>query len=254
MALQERAERTRAKLIQAAATVFDEVGYQRATLMTISEQAKVTKGGLSFHFTTKAELGRAVQAEASSLSAAVLEDLAERQGPALEIVVEMTHALAELLTADVVVRAGTRLAQEFESPQDPALNAQVYWLSTLHRMLNRAVVDGSLAPGTDVRAATALIMSVTMGAERLTSTPYQWAALGRPEVPAESTQQWMSRMWRVLRPTLAAAPGPRHSAAAAAGGSPLPSGGSPLSSVPAPGLPSGSSGTVRQLVPGRLRG
>ncbi|QKW08432.1 TetR/AcrR family transcriptional regulator [Streptomyces sp. NA04227] len=208
MALQERALRTRANLIRAAAQVFDRVGYQRATLMTISEQAEVTKGGLSFHFTTKSELAQAVQIEACAISAAVLEDLADRPGPALDIVVDMAHALAGLLHNDVVVRAGARLAQEVETPEDPALHSQLYWLSTLHRTLCRASGDGSLADGTDVRSAAALVMSVTMGAEMLARMPYQHA-FGQPqpeEGQQESPQQWLSRVWRVLRPVLAGAP------------------------------------------------
>ncbi|MER6968845.1 TetR family transcriptional regulator, partial [Streptomyces halstedii] len=47
---QERSERTRRNLVGAASTVFDQSGYERATLSAISERAQVTKGALSFHF------------------------------------------------------------------------------------------------------------------------------------------------------------------------------------------------------------
>lgn len=110
MVKQERSERTRGNLIRAAATVFDQVGYERATLMVISDLATVTKGALSFHFAAKSDLARAVQAEACAASGGVLAELAEREGAAFEIVVEMVQALVRLLENDVVVRAGTRLA------------------------------------------------------------------------------------------------------------------------------------------------
>lgn len=68
MVRQERSERTRRNLVGAASTVFDQSGYERATLSAISERAQVTKGALSFHFAAKADLARAVQADACAVS------------------------------------------------------------------------------------------------------------------------------------------------------------------------------------------
>ncbi|WP_406476760.1 ScbR family autoregulator-binding transcription factor [Streptomyces sp. NBC_01615] len=202
MVKQERSERTRGNLIRAAATVFDQVGYERATLMVISDLATVTKGALSFHFAAKSDLARAVQAEACAASGGVLAELAEREGAAFEIVVEMVRALVRLLESDVVVRAGTRLAGELETPDDPSLHCQLNWLGALFRTLRRARVDGSLLPSVDVRAAAAVMMSLVVGASAMTRTHSELAFGDGAFGKRESAQQWLGRMLRVVRPAL----------------------------------------------------
>ncbi|MEV6183872.1 helix-turn-helix domain-containing protein, partial [Streptomyces sp. NPDC052015] len=60
MARQERAIRTRQTILVAAAEVFDEVGYEAATISDVLKRSGVTKGALYFHFTSKQELAQAV--------------------------------------------------------------------------------------------------------------------------------------------------------------------------------------------------
>ncbi|MEK8171457.1 TetR family transcriptional regulator [Streptomyces sp. M19] len=109
---QERAERTRIALITAAATVFDQLGYEGATLTGVSERAMMSKGALFFHFANKAELADTVQILACSCSRSRLDALFGRGIPALQTVIDMTHAAALQLTEDPVVRAGMRLTLE----------------------------------------------------------------------------------------------------------------------------------------------
>ncbi|MER7107370.1 ScbR family autoregulator-binding transcription factor [Streptomyces sp. NPDC000229] len=205
MAKQERAERTRANLIRSAAAVFDQVGYERATLAVISDHAQVTKGALSFHFAAKSELARAVQVEACTTSGAALKVCAERPGPAFQAVVDMTYTLAGLLESDVVTRAGVRLARELETPEDPLLHCHVNWLGSLFRALRRAEEDGTALPGADARSAAALVMSVIVGAETLARTRADMAFGEGLPAPRETAQEWLARMWHVVRPVLAPA-------------------------------------------------
>lgn len=58
MARQERAIRTRRALLVAAAEVFDEVGYEAATISDVLKKSGMTKGALYFHFTSKEELAQ----------------------------------------------------------------------------------------------------------------------------------------------------------------------------------------------------
>ncbi|MFE1789874.1 TetR family transcriptional regulator, partial [Streptomyces sp. NPDC059525] len=57
---QDRAVRTRRAILQAAAVVFEERGYDAAKLSDIVNIAKVTKGALYFHFESKEGLAQAV--------------------------------------------------------------------------------------------------------------------------------------------------------------------------------------------------
>lgn len=58
MVQQQRAIRTRRVFLEAAAEVFDEHGYDAATISAILERAGLTRGALYFHFTSKEELAR----------------------------------------------------------------------------------------------------------------------------------------------------------------------------------------------------
>ncbi|MFD8655358.1 TetR family transcriptional regulator, partial [Streptomyces mirabilis] len=60
MVRQERAVRTRRLILDAAASVFDERGYEAATIGEVLARAGVTKGALYFHFPSKRALAEGV--------------------------------------------------------------------------------------------------------------------------------------------------------------------------------------------------
>ncbi|MFG2434967.1 TetR family transcriptional regulator [Streptomyces sp. NPDC048508] len=214
MVRQERSERTRRNLVGAASTVFDQSGYERATLSAISERAQVTKGALSFHFAAKADLARAVQADACAVSGAALAEIARRETPAFEIATAMTHAVVRLVESDALVRAGARLTQEIRTPDDPAVHVHLNWLGALHGALRRAKADGSLLSNVDVPAAASLLLSLITGTTTLPhltgrgTTPTYWGhrpphepGTHRPEPRDHRPEQGDRRPgWGKLRP------------------------------------------------------
>ncbi|KAB1988375.1 ScbR family autoregulator-binding transcription factor [Streptomyces triticiradicis] len=220
MVRQERSERTRRNLIRAASTVFDQAGYERATLAAISDRAQVTKGALFFHFAAKSDLARAVQAEACVRSDAALVKLARRETPAFETATAMAHTLVGLLETDMTVRAGAHLAREIRTPDDPSLHCHLNWLDALYRILDRARNDGSLLPGVDVRAAAVLMLSMITGTTALPRLPVGPAGPGpsgpQPPLPPrhasglrfprENGDLWLTRMLHLTRPALSDLP------------------------------------------------
>ncbi|MEU6274926.1 ScbR family autoregulator-binding transcription factor [Streptomyces populi] len=223
MVRQERSERTRRNLIRAASTVFDQAGYERATLAAISDRAQVTKGALFFHFAAKSDLARAVQAEACVTSDAALVKLTRRETPAFETATAMAHALVDLLETDMTVRAGARLTREIRTPDDPSLHCHLNWLDALYGILDRARNDGSLLPGVDVRAAAVLMLSMITGTTALPRLPTGPAPSGasapsgpQPPLaprqasglrfPREGGDLWLTRMLHLTRPALSDLP------------------------------------------------
>ncbi|WP_328669624.1 ScbR family autoregulator-binding transcription factor [Streptomyces sp. NBC_00328] len=218
---QERSERTRRNLIRAASTVFDQSGYERATLSAISERAQVTKGALFFHFAAKSDLARAVQTQACTTSGAALRKLARRETPAFETATAMAHTLVGLIESDTTVRAGARLAQEIRTPDDPSLHCHANWLGALHGILDRARNDGSLLPDVDVGAAAVLMLSMITGTTALPRLPADAALPGSPRSPhprpasaphfasrspAATGDLWLTRMLHLTRPALSDLP------------------------------------------------
>ncbi len=93
MAQQERAVRTRRAILTAAGEVFDEVGYEAATISAILHRAEVTKGALYFHFSSKEELAQAVLAQQlSSVPVVPARELALQRG--LDEALVLAHMLA----------------------------------------------------------------------------------------------------------------------------------------------------------------
>lgn len=222
MAEQERARRTRNRLVVAAAEVFESIGYERATMARISAAAGVTKGALYFHFATKDELARAVQSRACEGSARVLSGLDRPGVPALQALMDLTHALARLVRHDRVVRAGVLLSRERGSA-DAALDCYAVWLGCVQALLVRAEAEHALRPGVCRDAVTALVVSMICGAEffALRDVPAAGAApagldaagvdpLGPdPAVCADPDRdrpdgafEWLARIWGLVLPAL----------------------------------------------------
>ncbi|MHB9757750.1 ScbR family autoregulator-binding transcription factor [Streptomyces sp. BYX5S] len=188
MVKQERAQRTRRSLIDAAAEVFAQDGYEPARLATISRRAGVSNGALHFHFANKQTLAQAVEEEAV---ATLVRITRAAQGPesgagggrcAVQALVDATYELMGRLADDIVVRAG------FELGPGPVRA----WQRWVEETLRRAERDGRLARGVTGRSAAHAVVAATVGLE----------ALGR-ENPEWLTRRRVAGIWEVLLPRLA---------------------------------------------------
>lgn len=113
---QGRAARTRAVLVEAAASHFDREGYEGTSLARVCGTAGISLGALTFHFPTKAELADAVMDEGRALTQAALLEVSARPGTALGKVVELTLELTRLLEVETPVRCAVRLARSGRAP------------------------------------------------------------------------------------------------------------------------------------------
>ncbi|MEU6803178.1 ScbR family autoregulator-binding transcription factor [Streptomyces neyagawaensis] len=164
MARQERAIRTREKIVVAAAAVFDEVGYEAATISQILKKAEVTKGALYFHFASKEELAQEVLAKQVSAVPAVQE-----QDLTLQSAIDEALLLAYLLsTGDPLVRGSVRLTVE-QGALD-GLDRQVPmqgWVDRSEGVFARAKADGELLPDTDVASIARVFVGCFTGVQVL---------------------------------------------------------------------------------------
>ncbi|MFF2073254.1 ScbR family autoregulator-binding transcription factor [Kitasatospora sp. NPDC058162] len=109
--VQERSERTRGRLVEAGAALFDRCGYAGATLGEIARAAGVTKGALYFHFASKEELARAVFAQAEGSLRAACGALCSASSP-LQALIDAGYWLVDALGSDAVIRAAFRLGRD----------------------------------------------------------------------------------------------------------------------------------------------
>jgi AcrR family transcriptional regulator len=158
---QDRARRTRHLILLAAASVFDEKGYQAASIAEILERAEITKGALYFHFPSKEALAHSViQAQREAMTA-------PQHDLALQSLVQVTLKVAQQLKDDVLLRASIRLTVEQGSFQPIDAAPYMGWIELTSGLLRDASARGELLPHVDPDSTAELIIGCFTGLQLL---------------------------------------------------------------------------------------
>ncbi|MCK1794598.1 TetR/AcrR family transcriptional regulator [Streptomyces sp. XM4193] len=161
MAQQERAVRTRAAIVRAAAEVFGDIGYEVATIADILKLAGVTKGALYFHFASKRELAQAVLDE----QVHAVPEL-PHEPIHLQLLFDQGMLLAHLLKSDPLVRGSVRLTIERGGHEGPDRRGPyLRWAEVTGAQLERARASGELLPHADVEQVAQLIVGAFAGVQ-----------------------------------------------------------------------------------------
>lgn len=137
---QDRAIRTRQTILTAAAKVFEERGYQAATISEILITAGVTKGALYFHFPSKEDLAEGVIHEQDHDLPIPLRACKVQQ------LVDTVVLHAYRLRTDPLVRAGVRLALDQQAQGLDRSGPFLRWSDVGIALLQQAQAQGELMP------------------------------------------------------------------------------------------------------------
>ncbi|MFJ3228305.1 TetR family transcriptional regulator [Streptomyces sp. NPDC086783] len=215
MAKQERAVRTRNALIESAAQLFDQEGFEVVTLAAISARAGVSNGALHFHFASKAALADAVGRAAAqrleritgvgegsggggaphTAGSAGLPRGGGADSPgggSLQVLVDASHALLHGLSHDVVLRAGFALTGGADSVTGGD-HLHRHWHEYVIDILGRADRESVLAKDVSARDAASTIVAAVVGFETLGARDERWLS-----------RNTLTRFWTLLLPRLAA--------------------------------------------------
>ncbi|MFJ3309418.1 ScbR family autoregulator-binding transcription factor [Streptomyces sp. NPDC086549] len=164
MAQQERAIRTRQAILEAAASVFDERGYEAATIGEILTKAGVTKGALYFHFPSKQALAEGVIAE--QFSVLFMGDRTCK----LQQLVDLGLLTAYHMRRDPLVSASARLSLEGEMGAffGPRLISE--WIGATETILVEAKGQGELLPHVDPAESAWIFSAAWTGVQVYSST------------------------------------------------------------------------------------
>lgn len=190
---QSRSATTRLHLVRSAAELFDRNGFAGTTLADVSRAAGVTKGAFYFHFSSKDDLGGAIQAEARAMLRVAVYRVAAARLPALQSVVDLTHELAGWLEDEPLVRASFRTARECGHRGKPFLDFYADWQAAVDTLLHEAHARGELAPTVEPGDAVTLVLSVSAGLEML-----WWA-----RIRTGSMVDGLTRLWAMVLPGIA---------------------------------------------------
>ncbi|PTR27605.1 TetR family transcriptional regulator [Rhodococcus sp. OK519] len=148
MVRQARAVATRQQIITGAARMFEQSGFEGASLGDIVDGAGTTKGALYFHFRSKDELARVVIEEQHRTSITSLHSISETGASALRQLVMLCHEMARQIVDDPVVRAGMRLTLEFSGSSEPA-QPYVDWIQSAREIVELGVSQGEIVRTVD---------------------------------------------------------------------------------------------------------
>ncbi|MBX7550437.1 ScbR family autoregulator-binding transcription factor [Streptomyces sp. NPDC004232] len=184
---QERAARTRATLMCAAAEVFAESGFAGASVSRIAERAGLTLGAVYFHFKSKEELAREIVRSQPDLV------VPPQDSQGLQHAVDVTLTWAYQLLGDPVLQAGARLVMDQEQFVPKNENSHQQWMSIMLRDFRDALSLGELNPGVDVEAYARLVVNACTGAQM-----HAQLETSRSDLPKR-----VEEVWRCLLPAIA---------------------------------------------------
>lgn len=193
MVKQDRAMRTRQALIRAAAEVFAADGYTLASLSVISKRAGVSSGALHFHFTSKDDLAKEVESEATDSGQQLAEGCRSTAGSALQALGRTAFGLLLAAADDPVLRAGFKLSGDPARKSDAELLN--WWRGVVRELVLQARDAGELAGDVSADDATTAIVAATVGFAVIAMSEAEWPSAER-----------LARFWSLVLPSLAAAP------------------------------------------------
>ncbi|NXY96168.1 TetR/AcrR family transcriptional regulator [Streptomyces sp. BR123] len=183
---QERAVRTRQAIVRAAASVFDEYGFEAASVAEILSRASVTKGAMYFHFASKEELARGVLDE-QTLHVAVPES-----GSKAQELVDLTMLVAHGMLHDPILRAGTRLSLDQGAVDFSDANPFGAWGDICARLLAEAQERGEVLPHVNPKETGDFIVGCFTGLQ----------AVSRVASDRQDLGHRISVMWNHVLPSI----------------------------------------------------
>ncbi|WP_348788758.1 ScbR family autoregulator-binding transcription factor [Leifsonia sp. NPDC080035] len=189
MPRQERAERSRARILDAAAEEFDSHGFSGARLERIVERTGLTKGAVYFHFRSKLDLAGALVAEDHVDWPGIVESVEASGLRGLAAVTELTSRVATIFVEDVRVRAALKLSQTV-LPPEPGADPYAQWAGIVAGYLRQAAEDGELHSAADPQDIAAVAVQGFFGAYMIADE----------RGGLDGLQADVDRLWRVILP------------------------------------------------------
>ncbi|MFF1560754.1 ScbR family autoregulator-binding transcription factor [Streptomyces sp. NPDC058279] len=164
MARQERAVRTRRAILEAAAAVFDERGYEAATIADILARAGVTKGALYFHFSSKQELAQGILDEQMAEG-----DVPPRESKLQELF-DVGMVLGHRMRRHPMLSAGARLSLGPEMRDIFGGGSVPAWNYFTEQRLVQAKAQGELLPHVEPSEAAWILSAGWAGVQLYSQT------------------------------------------------------------------------------------
>jgi AcrR family transcriptional regulator len=166
---QQRAERTRLRILEAAAAAFAKHGYDGLSLNELIRQSGLTKGAFYFHFPSRDELALAAFRHKQQLLVAQIAEGVDEQAPPLERLEALLRERARLLERDptlfAVVRLGIELTLRHGAGSEYASFSELP-LELFERIVSDGQSRGEFRPELDPRRTAETIFAGILGIDQ----------------------------------------------------------------------------------------
>lgn len=172
---QERAIRTRAQILEAAAEIFAARGYRGTSVKDVAERAGMTKGAVYFHFPSKESLAVAVVEEHYRRWPVAMEEIRAQGFSPLATVEEMLTRAARAFRDEPVMQAGARLQNERAFIDAELPLPYVDWTQLLQALLQDAREVGQLRADVEPESAARALVAAFFGMQHVSDNLHQRA-------------------------------------------------------------------------------
>ncbi|QIQ05971.1 ScbR family autoregulator-binding transcription factor [Streptomyces liangshanensis] len=187
MARQDRAIHTRRMILEAAAEMFDEFGYDATSIGGLIDRIQLTRGGLYFHFTSKEQLARAVLDEAVTMNGLAPQALKLQEWVDLALLLAYRLPREPLLSASIRLSVDVRARGLFGTRWPD-------WMRVGEELLVEAGNRGELLPHVEPAATARLLVGAWTGVQQVTET-----------LPDRDLSEEISCLFELILPNIASA-------------------------------------------------
>ena len=170
-ARQERSERTRAQIVEAAAAAFAEHGFDGISLNDVVKRSGLSKGAFYFHFSSKEELAQsAFQVKQAQLLGMLAGGAETPPASAAEALADMWRRRNRLLAKDPSLACVTRLGGELNTRSSPGsafASSHEAPIAMLAGLVRRGQEVGEFRSDLDAGAAARAIFAWVVGTDTL---------------------------------------------------------------------------------------
>ncbi|GGV48186.1 TetR family transcriptional regulator [Kitasatospora herbaricolor] len=204
---QERALRTRAQILGAAAHAFATKGFPAVTVLDVAQLAGMTKGAVYFHYPNKEALARAVADEFYQTLNNLTDDVARQNLHPLDAVTQLLTRTAIAFRDDLVIQAGARLqiersliATDLPTPYIGYTRTITDWLTQATHTPNNTTPTNSTTPNPhtttlDPHTTARVLISAFFGAQHIS-----WILTNRTDI-TQRVQEILTTILPTTPPT-----------------------------------------------------
>ncbi|TXD34954.1 TetR family transcriptional regulator [Lujinxingia vulgaris] len=164
------------QILAAARTCFLERGYFATKMDDIARAAKLSKGGVYFHFPSKREIFRALVQAEFDRATAFMDQVVDEEGDLLAQLLRLGDHFVEAFAADATMPRFMLIAAEMSLRDEPIrqmlLELQEAYIDRLTAILERAIADGHLRQ-IDARATAIALKSLVDGVQAAYAVGYE---------------------------------------------------------------------------------